>query len=80
MSKNSVQQALSCFGKNNPPDMLVEEVIFPSFLCILSPFQLIKLPARSVKVILSGASPFNSFYVFPLRLDRLAPPTGERLE
>ncbi len=28
-------------AKTIPPDMLVEEVIFPSFLCILSPFQLI---------------------------------------
>lgn len=47
-----------------------------------------KLPAQSVKVILSGASSLSSslppplipFYVFLRRLDRLAPPAGKRLE
>ena len=96
MSKNSVQQALSCFSKNNPPWHAGGGAHLP--LLPLSPRPISthpKLPAQSVKVILSGASsltsslpppppplppPFIPFYVFLLRRTGLAPPAGERLE
>lgn len=57
MSKNSVQQALFCFSENNPPDKMVEKVIFPILLLYPLPISTHpKLPAQSVKVIFSGAS------------------------
>lgn len=70
MSKNTVQQAPSSFGKNNPPDMLEEEVIVPSFLLNPLPISTIpKPPAQSVKVnplIIKPPPPFPSLFMSSL--------------
>lgn len=71
-------------SKNNPPDSQVEEAVFSSST-VSSPSSQ-KWSAlvhhhhhhhyRQVSLLLL----FNPFYGFLLRLDRLAPPAGERLE
>lgn len=72
------------------PDTLEEEVILPSLLGAFFPFstqtknEKEKTCSAAASSSSSSSPPpplfFNPLYVFLLRLDRLAPPAGERLE
>lgn len=84
--KNSVQQALFCFGKNNPPQERWWKSS-PSPTCLVSspPFKLIPKithcgASSSLSSILPPPPLSTGYMTFLFRLGWLAPPADERLE